>query len=524
MKKRLKGVRVLTLAVLFVLCCRLYYIQILCGDALDNGARSQQMIQIQSSKDRGTVYDRNMIRLTDRCLSYYYLIEKSRNTVGLEKLMKKIDGKIAGYKGEDYTVYKAKTFDSKVTRQLRDQYGAYVFCSGSRYEDRQIGAHVIGYVSGSDKTGAAGLEKMFQYRLASSPSKLLMTGSGSGDPMNGLGIRAETDREAIQPFGLVTTLDAGLQEKTEEFMEQAHISGAVVIMKAGSGQILAMASSPSFNPNRVDNYLDSEKGELINKAVQGQYPPGSVFKIAVAAAALESGKVSEDETFPCTGAVEVNGVRLICEEHPEGHGKVNMKEAFAKSCNGYFAKIAEKTGSETIVDMAERLGLGKAVIDGFPDEETGAFPGEEDRAYSGLANLAVGQGSLLVTPVQICKMTNVIASGGIDYSASLVMSREHEEEQGKRVMTRTTAMELAEMMKAVCEEGTAKNARLNVPAAGKTGSAESGYNGKYTVHGWFTGYFPADDPAYTVTVIAENGKTGSSSALPVFEKIVNYLY
>ncbi len=522
--KRIKGMTVISLIFLLALAGRLYYIQIVCGDALREGAQGQQVIQIQFQKDRGTIYDRNMIPLTDNCLSYYYLLPRSEDTADLEKLMKQIGGSVSGSKGEDYVVYKAERFNKEVNRKLTEEYGAYVFCSGSRYDDDQLAAHLIGYVSGSDKTGEAGLEKMFQYRLSTSPARLLMMGNGIGEPIRGIGVTRSEDRQTIEPSALVTTIDAALQARVEKIMQEKQVTGAVVIMQPGTGQILAMASTPTFNPNQMEQYLSSDQGELLNKAVQGQYPPGSVFKIVVAAAALESGKVALDETFDCSGSVEVNGVKLSCDDHPEGHGRVNFEEAFALSCNGFFAAAASKIGSETIIDMAERMGLGRAVIDGFPDEETGAFPTKEDRIYSGLSNLAVGQGSLLVTPVQIARMTNIVASGGIDYPVSVTMSKESQEAEGKRVMTQVTAMEVSQMMQRVFEAGTASGASLSVKAAGKTGSAESGNNGAYTVHGWFTGFFPADNPEYTVTVIAENGKTGSSSALPVFEEIVNSLY
>lgn len=527
MKKRVKRAKCLAfLAVVLTaaLVCRLYYIQVVCHDDLDAGAKAQQVIQVQSRNDRGSIYDRNMIRLTDNCLSYYYLIEKKKETVGLEKLLDRIDAEPAGAKGEDYVVYKTDNFDKDVNAQLIDDYGAYGFCGSSRYQSDQTAAHLIGYLTGKEKTGASGLEKMFQYRLASSPAMLTLTGDGIGAPVEGLGVSEKEARESISPSAVVTTLDAGIQKKVEEIMEEREVTGAVVVLETATGQVLAMASSPSFDPNRIEEYLNSAEGELINKATQGQYPPGSVFKIVVAAAALESGAVDEQKTYQCKGSTEVNGVQLVCDDHPDGHGIVDMEKAFALSCNGYFARLAKEIGSETIIDMAQRLGLGQTVIDGFPDEESGAFPSKEERVYSGLSNLAIGQGSLLATPVQIARMTNIIACGGIDREITVTMSDEKEQMTGKRVLTETTARRVGTMMEKVCEEGTASSAEFHVTAAGKTGSAESGEGEDYTVHGWFTGYFPAENPEYTVTVVAENGKTGSSSALPVFEEIVNYLY
>lgn len=524
MTKRIKVLTGIIMLLLIVLLCRLYYIQIVCHEELERGARGQQIIQIQRQSDRGTIYDRNMVKLTDSCSDYYYLLKRENCTVALEKLMKRIEGETAGTKGEKYVVYRSAVFNKEVNDILVSQYGAYAFCSGSRYADEQTAVHLIGYLNNSDGTGVAGLEKMFESRLDVSSSILSMTGNGLGDPVRGIGISRTSDVQKLDPSALVTTVDAGLQAQVEKILREEQVSGAAVVLQAKTGQVLAMASTPVFNPNDVDSYLGSDGGELINKAVQGQYPPGSVFKIAVAAAVLESGIVSPEDTFICDGSTTVNGVELICEEKPEGHGELNLEEALAQSCNCYFAQMGAKIGSETIIEMAERMGLGSAAIEGFPDEAEGNFPSRSERLYSGLSNLSIGQGSLLVTPVQIARMTNVIANGGIDRQVSVVMSRENEESEGSRVMTAATAGEVGNMMEKVMTEGTASSSRLHVQAAGKTGSAETVDGGEETVHGWFTGYFPADDPEYTVAVIAENGKTGSSSALPVFEEIVNYLY
>lgn len=524
MEKRVKTLSVFTILLLVALAGRLYYIQIVCHPALSEGAKDQQVIHVQSENERGTIYDRNLVKLTDTCNTYYYLINRENCTVGLERIMKSIDAELAGTKGDDYLVYKTDHFNQAVNEKLRKEYDAYGFCRGSRYEDHQTAAHLIGYVSGENKSGAAGLEKQFQSRLASQDSSLSMIGSGTGEPFYGIGVKETREREQISPSSLITTIDSALQKKVEIIMEEEGITGAVVVLQTETGQVLSMASTPTFNPNALEEYLHSQSGELVNKAVQGQYPPGSVFKIVVAAAALESGMVSLDDTFDCDGSTEVNGVTLTCDGKEEGHGKVDFTQAFAKSCNCFFAQAAKTIGAETIIDMAQRLGLSEKVLEGFSEEETGRFPDQEERSYSGLSNLAIGQGSLLTTPLQIAAMTNVIANGGIDRPVSVVRSQNHEEAEGQRVLTNVTAAEVAEMMEKVCTEGTAADSNTHVAIAGKTGSAEAGNGTDGVVHGWFTGYFPAEDPEYTVTVIAEDGKTGSGSALPVFEKIVNYLY
>ncbi len=521
MRKRGRILFWVTAAAVLALCFRLGYIQIICGEALREGAAGQQSIQIYSQDRRGVIYDRNMLPLTDNCQHYYYLVEKNRVDTDLLRLIQGAGGCEAGAMGGNYTVYKLTAFNRILNRRLVSEYGAYAFCCGTRYGERQAAAHLIGYVD-ADGLGQSGLEKLYQYRLSASSAMLSLTGSGTGQPVRGLGLSQSADHSAgMQPSSLVTTIDKTLQEEVEKILTEKEINGSAVVLDTETGQVLAMASTPSFDPNRLAGYLTSDHGELMNKTLQGQYPPGSVFKIAVAAAALESGCADEGFTFTCSGKTEVNGVTMVCSDKEDGHGKLNMTEAFACSCNCYFARLAEKTGAENIIEMARRLGLSERVLEGFSEEEAGAFPAEADRSYSGLANLAVGQGDLLVTPIQIARMTNIIASGGINRSIDVIMSKSSQDESGVRRVTASTASSVASMMKQVCLSGTAAGSETHVAIAGKTGSAEAGGD---TVHGWFTGWFPADHPRYTVTVFAENGKTGSGSALPVFEEIANWLY
>lgn len=522
MDKRVREIAMLGLVLFLALAIRMYYIQIMCGDELSEGAVSQQVIKVKSEEDRGVIYDRNLIKLTNSTPNYYYLIHRTKCGSQLQEVMKSVGGVVAGSKGNDYVVYKAAEFDSEMNKRLIDEFNAYAFCANARYDDEQTAAHLIGYVSDADNRGEAGLEKLYQARLSMKKEMFMLGGNGAGEPIKGIGISQDKTTESLTPSALVTTVDSPLQKKVEEILQRKAIYGAVVILERETGQILAMASSPAFNPNQIESYLDSQGSELINKAIQGQYPPGSVFKIAVAAAALESGQDAEQVIFKCTGSVTVNGVKLSCEEKPEGHGELNMEEAFAVSCNCYFAKLAEEIGSEPIIDMAENLGLGNDVLEGFPGEESGHLPDESERSYSGLSNLAIGQGSLLVTPIQMAKMTNIIANRGIDTEVSVVMRKQHKETA--QIISPKTADEIKVMMQKVMTEGTASGSETNTKTAGKTGSAESSDQAGLTVHGWFVGFFPADNPKYTVAVFAENGKTGSGSALPVFDDIVNHLY
>ena len=375
-----------------------------------------------------------------------------------------------------------------------------------------------------DGIGTSGLEKTYDAQLKGKASRQATLGSGSGQPFDGSGIKASSSEKQEAGAALVTTLDKNLQSKVESILKEKQVSGAVIVMDVKTSQILAIASSPSFNPNAVEDYLDSDGEELVNHGTQGEYPPGSVFKIVVAAAALESGIVPEKEIFTCTGSIEINGVKMVCSGHEKGHGELNLYTAFAKSCNCYFSSLGKKLGSEAILSMAKNLGLGEETCSELADEAEGNLPKYDERYYSGLANFSIGQGSLLTTPIQICQMTNVVARGGIKSPVSLVMKNGVSQIGKAQVLGQETTVELTKMMEQVMESGTGSALEFPVPVAGKTGSAETTRGSEDLVHGWFTGFFPSDEPKYTVTVFIENGKTGSGSALPVFQQIVNYLY
>ena len=268
--------------------------------------------------------------------------------------------------------------------------------------------------------------------------------------------------------------------------------------------------------------MRSDTGELVNKVTQGEYPPGSIFKLVVAAAALEAG-CDPDMQFTCSGAETVNGHSVSCETGGEyGHGEITMEEAMAYSCNCAFIQLGQKTGAESIIAMAEKLGLGNVVLEGYPGEKEGNLMTVRQSSGAAITNLSIGQGETLVTPLQVANMMSIIANDGVDTGLSLIMEKEKEDE-GIRCLNSETVTALQKMMDAVIEYGTASELDITVPAGGKTGSAESMQGGKEVIHGWMTGYFPTEDPEYTVTVFIENGRTGKGSAGPVFSEVTEYI-
>ena len=245
----------------------------------------------------------------------------------------------------------------------------------------------------------------------------------------------------------------------------------------------------------------------------------------MAAAALEEG-IGEDRVFTCSGYTDTEGLKIKCETGGDkGHGKISMEEAFAYSCNSYFVKLGRTLGSDKIIEYAEKFHLGQKVFEGYPQQSSGYLMDEGQRRGAAVANLSIGQGETLVTPLQIARATNIIAGGGIDKGIHILM----EEETGNdRIISRNTAEKVCEMMEAVSDYGTAgflemKDVAGDVQAAVKTGTAEYAVGGETGTNAWITGYTPCDSPEYTITVLVEGGASGAAAAGPVFKQIIEYL-
>jgi cell division protein FtsI/penicillin-binding protein 2 len=198
----------------------------------------------------------------------------------------------------------------------------------------------------------------------------------------------------------------------------------------------------------VENYLNSSNEELINKVTQSLYPPGSIFKIIVTAAALENGVVTGDSIFTCKGYEDINGIRINCSRE-EGHGTLTFRDAFAKSCNSAFIQLGMQTGGEAILEMAKAFGVGKKAFQGGIEEKTGLLPGEQDIQGAGIGNLSIGQGKLQITPAQAARITAIVAAGGVDHGLSLIKGTTDggetyyiEKEPAKRVIKRRRRISL----------------------------------------------------------------------------------
>ena len=524
---RIKKIGIALLVVMLALTLRLAYIQILGHEELSAAARAQSLIQLEGSNTRGIIYDRNGNPLVADEKQYIYIVKDGNFTERAEQMLKSIGAEIVSSDNEGYRVYSSKHYDRAVGKNLIKNNNAYIIQAAARYSEDQPAEHFIGYANKGDQAGAAGLELMFDKQLSGLDRRVYAAADVKGNILTGRGliIVSEAGRDSYVAEGIRTTIDKDLQQEVESVISDVTEDCAVVVLEAETGGIAAMACTPGFDPDNVDDIITQNDDVLINKATQGAYPPGSVFKIVTAAAALEDG-VELDRTYYCSGYAELDGMRIKCDTGGDsGHGTIGFDDAMAQSCNSYFVQLGADIGSDKIIEMAESMGLGKKVLDGYPQESEGHLMTEAERAGNAIGNLSIGQGETLMTPVQVASMTNILANGGIDKGVHILMGEQQDEE---RVMSEDTAAAIRLMMEHAAETGTGAALGLvkedgKAAAAVKTGTAEYGTSDQMYSHGWITGFAPCEDPEYVITVFVEGGGSGSASAGPVLKAIVDYL-
>lgn len=383
-----------------------------------------------------------------------------------------------------------------------------------RYKEPALAPHIIGYLKASDQSGVSGIEALANEELAHvAPLELAAIVDGNRRLIKGLGFRIIGGGHGGE--GLKTTLDSKFQKVAQEELTKTGQRGTVVIADAKTGNILALASNPTFDPNQVEGVMNAPGSPLLNRALHSYYP-GSVFKLVVTIAALEEQVTAPEERFFDPGFQDVGRVRFRCWLEG-GHGQLNLTEGFAKSCNTVYVELGQRLGLK-MIDYAERLGLGKVTGTGLREEEEGSlFRGKYAR--QDLGNLALGQKGIQITPLQATKLMLTILQGR-EVKLNLFPG---EEQYGPELFTSTTRNMLRAMMAQTVESGTGTLAQVPVFAAGgKTGSAQTGRLspwGEPEVDAWFVGFFPLLSPRYVIVVLLEGGGSGGTAAAPVFRRI-----
>lgn len=550
-QKRIKTGIIIILIVFVALIGRLFYIQVLCHQEFAEATLLQHELTIEGLDTRGHIFDRNMNLITGGSNRYYYIIKSSEDGKESKAVFEALGAKLVTGKEKKYRIYVTDNYDRDKNRTLKEEYGCYVFRSRSRYASPQPACHLVGYLNDSEKKGVSGLEYMYEEQLESSLDRLVINADAAGNILPGKGPVIKNENSS-QPKNnsVVTTIDLNLQKKVESLLCG---SAACIVSDAATGEILAMASAPTFDPGNISDYITNESDCLINKALQCGYAPGSVFKLVTAAAALESGRYIAESRFTCEGKAEIEGVSVSCSTAPEGgHGEIDMYEAMAKSCNCYFAKLGQKIGYAEILDMARLLGMGEKVLQGFPEESEGNIPQVSQTGMWDISNISIGQGTIETTPLQINRMISIIANNG----KKVVMNVTHNEatasagfettdyenmsSESDQIISVSTASALQQMMKAVTTYGTCSGPDWPVRTWAKSGTAEASLRGQPAKHCWLAGFCEtgtgqaenvpySSDIAdktitrYVITVFVENGMSGSATALPIFKEIVNYL-
>src|SRR5213596_2692708 len=436
------------------------------------------------------------------------------------------------------------------------------------YPNGKVAGQIIGYTGKTGRNpdgivdnhetlwpeteGREGLEQTFNGMLTGKHGEYKLTFDKDG---------RKTSEKLITPpepgYNVVTTLDLHLQELAEKALEAKAKRGAIVIVDPNNGDILALASWPTYDPNLFVPSISSERLKslqndpdipLLPRAYRSAYPPGSTFKIAVGIAALESSAVTSDDRFECVPAIQIGN--LTYHNWKKGdRGALNFVQALTESCDTWFYQVGIKTGAEPIIDWALKLGFGAKCGIPLRGEAEGRVPNDEymkathgRRLLNGdIANLSIGQGDVQVTPLQMAQAIGIVANGGTFYQTRLVQQVQTFDNQlvtayqmrAKRTLDLSSGTfdqlhtGLIDVVNG--SGGTAHQASLdNVEVAGKTGTAQWGPKNKERTAAWFAGFLPADQPQYEFAALYEGDVDrkvhGGSTAAPMIADIFKEIY
>ncbi len=432
-------------------------------------------------------------------------------------------------------------------------------------------AHVIGYVAppSKDEAGRDPLLKMPGYRVGKTGMEKALDDDlrgRAGDQqieVNVIGreVRELGHRDAIPGQRLTLSLDAELQQQLHTRLSKER-SASAVVMNIHTGEVYALASYPAFDPNvfarsiprALWDELNDPKNEehpLTNKAVAGQYPPGSTFKMVTGLAALEAGIINEYTTVRCPGHYNLGNTRFHCWKK-EGHGTMNLVSALEQSCDTYFYEIGNRVGIDRIAAMGRRLGLGERLGIELAEEQPGLMPDPDwkkrvrkEKWHPGdTINASIGQGTVLTTPLQLATMVSRLVNGGRAVLPWLVgYANDAQLHQGEYPDLQLKPEHLKLIMDGMSrvvnsQSGTAFGSRLQIPntlMGGKTGTSQvrritmaqrnAGIRNedlpwKDRHHALFVGYAPTDIPKYAIAVVVEHGVGGSKAAAPVARDIL----
>jgi penicillin-binding protein 2 len=586
-QKRLTKVTFLVLIVFGVLFVRLWFLQIIHGASYRTESENNRIYLRDVLPFRGLIFDRNGHLLVDNRPSFILgvipenisnldaLLADLCRLVEIDRVAAKT--KIQGaLKGNPFRcVYLKKDLTrnelARIEAHILNMPGVTIEVKPQRHcIYGTLAAHLIGYLGEIDReqlgrkeynnnklgdfVGKCGIEKKWHRYLNG-------TRGGQQVEVNASGriLKVLYQKEAEPGANIYLTIDKDLQVLAEKSLSNK--AGAIVVMNPRSGEILAMASSPTFNPNDFAKGMDKRAWErlvsnvcfpLQNRVISGQYPPGSIFKIVVALAGLEEGVIDPHEKIFCGGSYTFQG-REYRDWKEEGHGFVDLHRALVESCDVYFYKMGQKIGIDTIARYAHRLGLGCNTGIEIGDEKPGLIP---DKAWKlkrwhvpwqdgETLSVAVGQSFALITPIQLVRFVSALFNGGTLFRPHAT-KRVEGDSNGRNLEFKPDISgywdlreENVELVKkalfGVVNEprGTGRRARLHrIGVAGKTGTAqvialpndkesveESDIPYRFRDHAWFVAIAPAENPTIAVAILVEHSGHGGAVAAPIAKNI-----
>ena len=561
---------------------RLYNIQILDSSKYKTMSKKNQIDLEIIFPVRGKIFDRNRVLIAKNEKVYdVYLIPENTKSINntLNALSQFIDidfakrRKVIELSTQVKKFEKIKIFENiswsvleKIETNKYNLQGIFIAEDYLRvYPYKDNFSHLLGYISKPNQQelalpfiskmpnldiGKEGLEKSF--------NPLLVGKAGQREievNSNGRIIREISKVDSIKGEEISLSIDLRIQQYAINLLK-SHRAGSINVINIKNGEILCMASTPTYDPNKIiqkpnkeywESILANTLSPLTNRSIQGLYSPGSTFKMIVAIAALKHGIINTETTHSCTGKIGF-GNRLYHCWKTNGHGKMNVTDAIKQSCDVFFYEISKKLGIDKIAEVAKDFGLGQSYDISMPNQKTGIVPNKKwkkekigESWYAGETLIsAIGQGFVLTNPFQLVVMTSIIASDGKMIEPTII--------KGNRVNFKTNEKYFKEikiikkaMFKVVNEnKGTAFKSRLeDIKFAGKTGTSqvrrislseresddfrEKEQEWKNRDHALFVGYMPYDDPKYSISVIIEHGGSGASTAAPIAKQIFNYI-
>lgn len=580
-QRRLPLLAAFIILVIVILFIRLWYLQVVKGEYYHEQAESNRIRPVMLRPPRGVIYDRSGRPLVENELVFdISLIPEDAPDLDatIEKLstIVKITPDAIRKALEDSTDVRTRYDPVKIREQAPwdevavveahqdDLPGAIIEPEHLRhypyggYASHQFG--YIGKVSQSQRkkeqadigmlTGQGGLEKIYDKLLRGVAGRRMIQVNAAGRKVKDLGIE-----EPRPGTDIYLTIDLDAQKAAEEGLGSR--AGAVVAMDPNTGEILALASHPTYDPNLFPRgispkdwvqLMNDPSHPMYNRAIQSVYPPGSTFKIIVALAGLESGVIKLDDKVTCKGFLTSGRHSFRCWKKG-GHGSVSFHQALVESCDVYFYTMGERIGWDRVAEYARKLGYGSLTGILLPDEKPGLIPTTEwkkkrtgETWYPGDTYInSIGQGFVLVSPIQACQMMSVVANGGRFYRPLLLkQTRNREtgevdvfspENTNSVTLDPKTLLEVRSALAGVVNEpgGTAHAAATPLAmVAGKTGTAQviaqkvagRKLSEETRDHAWFIGYAPVENPKIAVAVVVEHGGHGGSAAAPIARKVI----